>query len=193
MVIDLALDTLRQRSKEHLAALERARSLPARTIEPFETIDYLAGEGFRLRTDRAPAVLLGIFGTFSEPELRKDGWAFEWALSAEVSVEGQSREDTMRRAYWYGMTVAQCLIRDMPRAADPIDRLRFTDLDFVNGEGETQQTTLAQAQLTFSVLVHQTLSTTRPPGGPLADPYDPPASWPRVQSAQTTVIKEPLT
>jgi hypothetical protein len=191
LIVDLAIETLDTRHREILAGLERDRGLPARTVEPFVTIDYLAGPGFRTRVDTPPAALFGVTGNVEEPERARDGITFHWALACEVTVMGQDRRDTMRRVYWMGLLVAQCLQLNLRRAADPIDAVEVLDVDYSGGTADSQEL-VAQATIQFAVTVRQTLVTTRPPGGVPTDPYAPPAEWPRVQTVITNVEKEPL-
>lgn len=197
------IDVLKRRHVEHLAKLERQVGLAARTIEPLKTIDWLAGEGFRLKDDTPPAVLLGVFGVSEQPERQKDGTLmFLWTLAAEVTVLGINRADTLKRRDWYTMTVAECLMLRVPRHAEPIDSLVLLDVELANGEADDQRT-VGESRLMFDVRVRQTMDLTAlppddtslppgSPGGPPLDPYAPPVDWPGVRSVTTTTARDPL-
>jgi hypothetical protein len=205
VIEDQALSALADHHAEHLAKLERDLGLPARTIEPFRTVDLLAGDGVRLREDNPPAVLLGIFGTSGRPEPDKNGdLTFVWQLAAQVVTVGQDRRDTIKRRGWYAMVVAQCMVWRLPRQAAPVDSVSLGDVEFTNGRtGDSRPRTVGEAQLFFDVRVRGTLGprdlppidTPLPPGspgGPPSEPYDPPVPWPQVATAKTTTDKEPI-
>lgn len=199
LVSDACITVLEDYQHFHLAPFEAERGLAARTIEPLKTIDVLAGEGFRLRQDRPPAALLGVFGTSSAPENTKNGLTFVWTLAVEVTVVGTDRRDVLKRRDWYTMLVAECLLQRLPRIAAPVDVLELADVQLVNGADEGRQSVVAEGRLLFDVTVRQSLEPRAPydvtlppgsPGGPPEDPYDPPVALPAVASATTTISKE---
>lgn len=199
-----ALTALRDHHTERLAQLERDRGLPARTIEAFRTIDLLAGEGFRLRDDKPPAALLGVFGTTDQPNREKDATlTFNWTLAVQITVIGVNRADTMKRRGWYALTACECLLMHLPRLASPVDAVALNDLGFTNGTADIQdrQRTIGEAQLLFDVHTRATLAVQPPydatlppgsPGGPPIDPYAPPVEFPPAQTVTSTTSKEIL-
>lgn len=191
LITDACIAILETKHDEHLAALERQRSLAPQTIQPLATVDLLAAGGVRLREHKPPAALLAIFGVLEPPELQKDGTlAFAWYLAVQIVVVGQDAEDTLRRRDWYSMTVAECLLSRLARDTDLVDQLRLTDVDFQNGTtDEARARTVGEAQLSFRVVARETLDThvlpsattvipAGTPGGPPETPYDPPVPWP---------------
>jgi hypothetical protein len=202
--VEVVLDVLRRRLPEHFAAFEVERGLEPGTIPMPTTIDHLAGNGFRLKEDTAPSVLVGIVGNADPPERTKDGsWDLTWAMGVEVTVEGRDRTDTLIRRDWYGMLVAECILDRVPRAGEPIDALALEDVDLVPYLDETTQRVTGQARFLFSVKLRQSLgrrllppdnASTTPgtPGGPPAAPYTPPQPWPAATDVSTTVTREPI-
>lgn len=205
VIEDACLDVLDRLHIEHLAKLERQRGLPPRTIEKLATVDLLIGEGIRLREDKPPAALLGIFGTDHAPERDKhQRLTFTWTLAVQVTAVGTNRRDVIKRRSWYAMTIAECLLERLPRHADPVDALELLDVDFINGRTTEQRPrTVGEAHLLFSVRVRESMDladlppsdTPLPPGtpgGPPAEPYEPPEPWPVASDVTSTVDKEPL-
>lgn len=203
LIEDAVIDLVERRHPEHLAALERDRSVPVH-IEPFRTVDLLAGEGFRLAEDDPPCVLVGIFGADREPtRTPKRTLDFDLTLAAEITVVGAHRRDTIKRRGWYTMTFIECLLARLPRHAEPVDGIQLLDFDFVNGlTREEDARTVGTATLIFGVTVRDGLnlallppddSPLAPgsPGGPPASTYTPPVPWPRVQTATANAEKEP--
>jgi len=189
LVAQACIDVVTDLHREHLAALERQLGLPAQTIEPLATVDVLAGEGFRLRSDRAPCCLLGIFGLARTPESTKNGLRMTWALAVEISVVGTDRADVIRRRDWYAMVVAECLIQRVPRQGSPIDTVELADVDLVAAGEEGTQETVGQARMLLDVAVRESLdphglpaadTPLEPgtPGGAPLTPYEPPVLWP---------------
>jgi hypothetical protein len=205
-VIEAAcIDLLDRRHPEHLAALEVERGLAAQTIERLRTIDLLIGEGVRLREDKPPVALLGIFGTEAPPDRDKNGrLTFNWILAVQIVVVGVDRRDTIKRRGWYAMTIGQCIAGRLPRHADPVDAIALIDVDFTNGRSQEERPrTVGEAQLMFSVRVRESMdlmslppddSPLPPgsPGGPPAAPYTPPEPWPTASSVKSTTEREPL-
>lgn len=203
-VIDgLCISLLDRRHAEHLAKLERQLGMPAQTIERLATIDLLAGEGFRLRQDKPPAVLLACMGTSDAPE--RIGYhkalTLTWNLAMQIVVVGQDRADTLKRRSWYAMTVAECLIMRLPQKSTPVTRIDLADIDLVNGAEERTQRTVAEAQLIFDVRVADAMTlddlplddTVFPagtPGGPPASPYDPPVPLPEITQHPTVNVDQ---
>lgn len=207
LIEDPCLEVLRTLHRQHLAKLERERGLPPRTIQPLQTVDLLIGEGVRLREDKPPVALLGLFGTERAPERDKNGsLTFDWTLAVQIVTVGTDRRDVIKRRGWYAMTVAECLMQRLPRHAEPVDALELLDVDFTNGRTQDQRPrTVGEAQLLLGVRVRASLSlddlpsadTDWPPGtpgGPPADDYTPPEPWPHVADGypHTTTEKEPL-
>jgi hypothetical protein len=206
VIEDACIDLLERRHPEHLAELERERGLDPQTIERLKTIDLLIGDGVRLREDKPPVALLGIFGTDNAPERDKNGrLTFVWTLAVQVTAVGTNRRDVIKRRGWYAMTVAECIAGRLPRHADPIDAIALVDVDFTNGTTtiDKRPRTVGEAQLLFSVRVRESMdlqalppddSPLPPgsPGGPPADPYTPPEPWPVASDVTSTVDKEPL-
>lgn len=197
VVEDTLIDILRRRHIEHLAALERDRGLNPRTIEPLKTIDRLAGSGVRLREDKPPVLLLGLFGTSSVTRSRSRNTPasqpvldMDWELHMQLVVVGVDRRDTIKRRGWYAMTIIECLLQRVPLDQDVIDQIVFTGQDFSNGiETGTSARTVGEAQLTFTVTTKAAVGfrylppddTTLTPGTPGAAPaasYDDPVPWP---------------
>lgn len=204
-VTDVLLGVLRRRHSEHLALTEREREVPPGTFPPLQTIDHLAGEGFRLKTDTPPSVLVGNFGSANPPERDRSGaYKVEWTVAVEVTAVGAGRADTLLARDVYALTVVECLLDRVPRAGEPIDALRLEDMDLIPSVDEESQQTVAQARLLFVVTTRQALgrgllpldnTPIEPgqPGGPPVDTYTPPEPYPPVQHATTTTIKDPLT
>jgi hypothetical protein len=197
------LDVLERRHPEHLAELERDLGWAPKTIPMLQTVEHLANEGFRLKEDRAPAVLVGMFGAADPPERGKDGYSVAWTMAVEVTVEGTGRADVLMARDFYMATVAECILDRVPRAGAPIDGMALEDVDLVPVAREQDQRLRAQARMLFTVTVRGALgrgvlppdnSTTPPgtPGGPPSHPYTPPEDWPHVTEAHTTTIREPL-
>jgi hypothetical protein len=200
MIEEACISLLKRRHPEHLALLEREIGLSPQTIERLATIDLLAGEGFRLRSDKPPAVLLGVFGTAQAPEPTKN-WTLDlvWTLALQIVVVGIDRADVIKRRGWYALTIAQCLYR-LPRASDPVDALRLTDIDFTNGAEERTQRTVGEAQLLFDVTVRDAIPLDMlplddtdwepgSPGGPPDGDYGTLVPWPDVETVTINVEK----
>jgi hypothetical protein len=205
VIEDAAIDVLERLHIEHLAKFERDRGLAARTIEKLQTVDLLIGDGIRLREDKPPAALLGVFGTDRAPERDKNHrLTFIWTLAVQVTVVGTNRRDVIKRRSWYAMTVAECLLERLPRHADPIDTLELLDVDFTNGRTtDARPRTVGEAQILLSVRIRESMDLTDlppsdtplepgTPGGPPAEPYTPPEPWPLASDVTSTVDKEPL-
>lgn len=192
-----AVDVLRRRHVEHLALYEKQRGFPAVSIPRVATVDVLAFEGARFKTDALPCILVGVFGTNAPPTRRPArGPAspytleasitldFDWLLAMEVTVAGQDRTDTTQRRDWYTMTAIECLLARLPRHAEPVGALHVMDLDLTGGDDPYgRPLTLAQATVAFGVKVadtmgEQVLPPDDDPDGPggahgvVGNPYD---------------------
>jgi hypothetical protein len=195
-----AVDIVRRRHVEHLAKLEAERGLPARTIERVKTVDVLAFEGARFKTDVLPCILIGVFGLNEAPTRRPSGQhELDWLMAMEVTVAGTDRADTTKRRDWYTMTAVECVLSRVPRHVDPIGALYLMDIDLSAGDDPYGRAhTLAQSQVLFGVKVadsvdlHAALPDDDPlnpggAGGVAPDPYDVEPPWPvPVQSATET-------
>lgn len=205
LVEDQCIEVLWRRHPEHLAALERDRELAPETIERLKTVDILVGEGFRLREDKPPAVLLGLFGFADRPTPDAERrLTMRWTLALEVTVVGTNRRDTVKRRGWYTMTVVECLLARLPRDVEIVDTLELADIDFVNAvdRADKQARTLGQARVLFDVTTREGLqlhalppdnSPLPPgsPGGPPEEPYTPPVLYPPIANATTQTEREP--
>lgn len=205
VIEDACIDVLDRRHPEHLAKLERERGLAPETIERLATVGLLIAEGVRLREDKPPAALLGLFGTDNAPERDKnDQLTFVWTMAVQIVALGTNRRDVIKRRGWYTMTVAECLLARLPRAAEPVDALRLIDVDFTNGRTTEQRArTVGEGQLLFSVRVRESMdqrvlpaddTPLEPgtPGGPPAEPYTPPEPWPPATDVHSDTDREPL-
>lgn len=190
---ELCIDLLTRRHAEHLAKLERQRGLNPQTIERLATIDLLAGNGFRLREDKPPGVLLACMGTSDAPERRgvHKQITITWSLAMQIVTVGSGRADTLKRRSWYAMTIAECLLMRLPTKSGPVTRIDLSDIDLSNGAEERTQRTVAEAQLIFDVRVANAMDLTDlplddtrfpagTPGGPPSTPYDPPVPLPEI-------------
>lgn len=205
VIEDACIDVLDRRHPEHLAKLERERGLAPETIERLATVGLLIAEGVRLREDKPPAALLGLFGTDNVPERDKHGQlTFVWVLAVQIVAVGTGRRDVIKRRSWYAMTVAECLLQRLPRHADPVDTLELIDVDFTNGRTtEERPRTVGEAQLLFRVRARASLGLNDlppddtalapgSPGGPPAAPYTPPVPPAEITSVHSDVDKEPV-
>lgn len=195
-----AIDVVTRRHVEHLAKLERERNLAPRTIEPLKTVDVLAFEGARLKTDKLPCALIGVFGLTDLPRRKaNDKLDMPWIMAVEVTVAGKDRADTVKRRDWYAMTVVECLEARLPRAENPVGRLVLRDIDLTAGDDPFERVqTLAQAQILFDVDVADSVDLAALPrddsplapggaGGRAPDPYaDPEPSFPAPPNTVTT-------
>lgn len=190
-----AIEVLRTRHVEWLAAVERAEGIPARTL-PHMTVDHLTGEGARTRVDKprdGALALVGLFTSAQPPEATKRATlTFTWTLAMEVITRGVGREDTIRRRDWYGLTAAECLASLMPRTI--VSRFDLIDADMAaDAPDDVTADTLAVARFMWDVEVPDSLSLVPMFTNPPADPYDIPESFPPPPNVvRTRVIKEPL-
>lgn len=206
VIEEQCIDVIKTLHCEHLAKLASDRSLTGR-IEDFKTVDLLIGSGVRLRDDKPPVLLLGVFGTDRKPERSKDGTlVFDWTLAVQITTIGTGRSDVIKRRAWYAMTAAECLLQRLPRHAEPVDSLELLDVDFTNGTTqEDRPRTVGEAQLLFSVRVRQTLSLNDlppadtelepgSPGGPPESCTAEPEPWPQLAEGfpKTTTDRAPL-
>lgn len=194
-----AIDVLRRRHAEHLYRLEQLRGLPARTIEPFKTVDVLAYEGHRFKNDALPACLVGVSGPTGQPtRTAADTLNIDWVLAVEITVHGVGRDDIARRCDWYSMTVAECLLNRLPRHDQcPVRGLEWLDLELDTVEQPEITRSIGQARLLFAFHTPDAVSldvlpaddspiTPGTPGGAPASPYEPALPWPAVASVTAT-------
>jgi hypothetical protein len=186
---DELLATLRARSTEYLAELERTKGLEPNTIPVFQTIGRFGAEGERQPEDYPPALLLGVVGTAEAPTLDEERQLdFTWAIGVALSVTGVSRSDAGRAARWYAMAVAQLLLQATPRNG-VIQALRLRDAEFTDATLSRRRTGFAR------LLFHATSGPVLTLNGPLqapADPYAPPAGETLAVRVTADIDKEPL-
>lgn len=212
------------RLEEHFAKLERKRGLPPMTLgrvwrngtappagvtgDRLFTVDYLAGDGFRERTDKPPIALIGLAGDLAEPAKRNaiprlpdrapgmDGMALgmTWTVGVEVSVVGEGRADTIRRTAWFGYTVVECLLQHTETRGDPLTGFALLDGDLQSGAAAETASTLGQARFTFEAQVLNALPLTPEFRTRPDDPYAAPGSTlvdPPLHGRHT-VVKVPI-
>ena len=193
LIEDDCIDLIQRRHPEHLAKLERQLGLAPQTIERFRTIDVLAGDTFRLREDKPPACLLGVFGTTGTPQKnnRRDSIDMQWSLAIQITVIGIDRRDTLKRRNWMSLTVAECLMARLPRKNLPVSQVILDDIDLVNGADESTQRTFAEARMMLTVGVRDAINVAvfpvddsgyeaGLPGGPPDPTYGSPLPWPDI-------------
>lgn len=190
-IVEVCFDVIRVRHVEAIAQLERIKGLTARTL-PMMDVNWLAGEALTIKTDSPPIALLGVFGVFSEPQRRKYGDVmFDWNLAMEVHVAGMSRDDVIRRAYWYGMTAAQTLLTYVPRLGNPVTSLPLRDVEPIIADEDSQQA-IGIARYLFGVTVNDGMSTLPFFRDPPPDPYAVPGPHPDVLDPRAIIEKVPL-
>lgn len=180
---------LRERHPEHLAKMERLRSLAPRTFQQFVTIVRMSdAAGLRLSGDTTPACLLGVIGAPSFVRNELDNVDAVFQLGMQVTVQGTKRRDVIMRRDVMAWTAVECLYQRLPRGSDGlINSVRLVDYEPIS-ESETQRT-VGDARLVWEVGVTNVLSIAGflaasdsdwPPGagGAPADPYDPIAPRP---------------
>lgn len=197
------IDVLGKRHAEHLAKLERARGLRARTFTPFNTMARMSdAEGLRLSGDTVPALLLGVIGapTFDRNEENAIDAVFQ--LGMQVTAMGQKRRDTLFRRDVYAWTVIECMYQRVPRGSGGlVHSLRLVDLEPL-AEVETQRT-LGDVRMVWELGVKDVLSISHglprhtsewPPegGGAPAEPYDPIEDFPVATDVTVEVDRQPL-
>lgn len=190
-ITSTCLEILRDKHNEHLARFERQMALPPKTIQPLGTIGLLAQDEVRLREQKLPAALLAIALQKAPDRNKNFKLDITWTLTVYVIAAGQNAVDTLKRRDWYAMTVSECLLSRLPRDGSSIDSFDLADMDFQSGKGDTTRyRSVADAEITFNVLVRdsldlQTLPTADTdipagtPGGPPATPYAEPEPWPK--------------
>lgn len=194
-VEDLAVEVLRARHVEHLAAHERRHGLAPRTLERLRTVSHLAAQSDLLSGDKLPAALIGSPGLAVEPQRTADQTLdLVVSLGVEVTVIGQGRRDTLRRRDWTTWTVIECLLQRLPRG-DTINQIRLQDVQSL--EQADAHRIRGQARVLFAVVargaVDVRVRSHDDPRWPLpADPYLPPADGPVVTSVEIDVERVAL-
>lgn len=191
LIEQAAIDTLRDRLPRHLAELERALNLSARTIQP-PHIDLLDVE-----IDPADAVLIGIDDTATiERHADQDAEhiGVTWRLLIETVTLGGGRNpraDCKRRARWHLTAAVNCLLRDL--VLD--DRVEAVDLSAMrwDADNDDQLGAVGQGEAELDVRVPLTFTVARHVGQTEGlDPYDPPTEWPAPSAYDITVTRTPL-
>lgn len=182
-------DVLTRRHPEHLAKLERLRTLAPKTYQPFVTVARMSdAAATRLSGDTTPALLLGVIGAPQFTRNEENGIDAVYQLGMQVTVMGQKRRDTIYKRDAMAWTVVECMYQRLPRDSDSlIHTVRLTDYEPL-AEADTQRT-VGDARLVFEVGVKSVLSisgglpaddSTWPAegGGAPAEPYDPVEPFP---------------
>lgn len=197
---DLAVEVLRERHPEHLAAHERRRGLEPETLERLRTVSHLAAQDEVLSGDALPAALLGVVGTSGEPSRNEDDAIdVPLALGMEVAVMGQARRDTLRRRDWIAWTAIECLLQRLPRS-EIVGSIRLRDVEpIVDAQAQRIR---GAVRVMFEVWVPDALSLLGLPGhaderwpdgaagGAPATPYAEPVPLPVVAEAEADVDRE---
>lgn len=201
-VEDLAVEVLRTRHPEHLAAHERRRGLAPETLERLRTVSHYAALDAALSGDALPAALVGSPGTFEPPTRNEENTLdVSLTLGVDVTVVGKARRDTLRRRDWTAWTVAECLLQRLPRSG-VVSGVMLRDVEAV--EDAQAQRIRGVARLLFTVTVPGAVSllglpadddvrfAPGGPGGPPPDglPYDVPVPLGEVDDAAVEVIRE---
>ena len=167
------LDVLKRRHPEHLAKVERQRSLKPRTFQQFNTMARMAdASGLRLSGDTVPALLLATIGAPTFRRNEENGIDAVLQLGMQITVMGQGRRDTLMKRDVLTWTAIECMYQRMPRGSNGlINSVALTDIEPL-AEADTQRV-LGDSRLVWEIGVTNMLAIS---GGLPRDTSDWPAS-----------------
>jgi hypothetical protein len=189
---DAARSTLQAWLPSHIAHQERRKGLAARTIpmpRSWPTVDEFDPEPH----EQLPSIVMVSPGTTGEPQRSTGGKTrATWRLEVVFAVAGQTEKQARLIRSVYAAAIRSALEQN-PTLGGIAERTRWNGDEHAVGRSQGDRSPRALVEVDFLITVNDVLNPRLGPAEPPEDPYTPPDVPEPLDTAEITVISEPLT